>query len=299
MPRSLRIQTIRTDLPDQSLRWMAKVFDARGRAWTFQASSDLLDTAWGVVEMDLSDPLNTLVGEVKPPLSIHALWMERTGRTTGDGDPYVVNSEAVLVADIVQVTDSGGASIHASVIDELKPEEAFSIRASVEANTGRSAYYDALPDDTPEPFTAEVEASPFTRDGSASLWGMPLRTRAERDIPQLRKQSPIVYAIGDREALRIAGLGVGEDAVLGIDATQMAGKIVGVLDDIPTLTDSTRQGSSIVDFMALVAVLSGPATWSFGEIPARVTSPQELWVRTGDTDAAIRQPRWIAMRPRS
>ncbi len=288
VPRDLFTQTVRDDLKDQSLRWLVKVIDARGMALTYQATSDLVDTGWSTVEIDLEDPLNDLVGEIQPPLSIHAIWFERSQRDVTSGDRSVTNSERLLVADVLEVTPQGTASILGGVDAELRPALGLTARA-VEANLGRAAYFNRLPDGVAEPTPGELAMSPFTRDGEAMLIELPLRDPSSSDVPQLRRLEPDVLAIGDAEALANAGLGVGEQAVLNIDSQRMSGRIVGLVDEVPTLVDPRRQGFVVVDYMALSAVLNGPAKWSYDRALPRVKTPQELWVATDDTDLALRR----------
>jgi hypothetical protein len=287
VPRDLLTQTAIEDLKDQSLRWLVKVFDSKGRAWTYESTSDLVDTAWGTVEIDLADPANSLAGAIEPPLSLHAMWFERSLRER-PFDRSVTNNEGLLVTAIELVTAQGATSITDEVLGELVPISGMDVR-NVEANLGRSSYYNKLPSEMEEPTPEEIAASPFTREGEALLFSLPLRDAGSPDVPQLRKPSPLLLAIGDPEALGNAGLGIGDDASMNIDSQRMGGQIVGVIEEIPTLNDPRRQGFVVVDYLALSAILNGPARFSLGATPPRVKSPQELWVATDDTDLALRR----------
>ncbi len=289
VPRDLRTQSVDDDLPDQSLRLLAKVFDTRGRAWTFQADDDLVDTAWSVVEVDLGEPLNDLVGGVEPPLVVHSIWFERSRRATTRGDQAVTNNEQLLVAEITAVTAGAERSILDDVFAELEPISGVVVTRDVAADLGVDAFYSQLPRDVEPPTDAELAASPFAREGTATLIGLPLRVRAEPTVPELRKPAPVVNVIMSPESIRNAGLGVGESSLLSIEAQQFGGRIVGVLEELPTLTDPRRQGFVVADFLALSAALNGPADWTFGEVPPRVISPGELWVKTDDPDLVIRR----------
>ena len=289
VPRDFFTQNARDELKDQSLRWLVKVLDARGMALTYQAATDLVDTGWETVEIDLAEPLNELVGDIEPPLTLHSVWFERSKRARADGDRAVTNTEAVLVSDIIELTPGAATSIRDDVYEELKP--AFGIHVDfIAANHGRDVYYNRLPEGVEEPTADELAASPFTRDGDALRIQLPLRDPSSRDVPQLRRLDPDILAIGDPEALGNAGLGIGERAVLNVDSQRMPGRIVGVIDELPTLVDPRRQGFVVVDYLALSAVVNGPAAWSYevGFLP-RVTTPQELWIATDDADLALRR----------
>lgn len=290
-PRDLRTQATSTNLPDQSMRVMLKIFDARARAWTFQADADLVDTGWSVVDVDLSAPLNDLVGGVEPPLVLHSIWFERSKRDPGRGDLAVTNNEFVLMADITVSSSEGEASILDDVLGELEADNGLQVETGVDADYGVTALYRAVPESVDPPTMAERAASPLSREGTVVLFNLPVRVRADQAVPELRKPTPTVNVIMSPESLRNSGLEVGDPSVLTIEAQQiMDGRVVGVIDELPTLTDPRRQGFVVTDFMALSAALSGPADWTFGDrVPARVIAPQELWVKTDDTERAIRQ----------
>jgi hypothetical protein len=92
----------------------------------------------------------------------------------------------------------------------------------------------------------------------------------------------------DRELAAIAGLEVGERSSFSVGSEIIDGEVVGFVDRVPAMNDRRREGRMIVDLDALSAWLNGTPDWSFQTAIARVTAPGELWIKTDDTDAAIR-----------
>ena len=284
IPRSLFLEDrLGDDPPDQNMRLMLKVFDARGRVWTMQAESDLVDSAWSEVEVDLATGKNTdYVSAPAPPLSVHAVWFERSDQSAGN----TVDGESVLFTDVWVATPQGDQPL--DLFAELEPEGGLSVQRDVQANLARDVRYSQLPPGDEPPSTEELEASPLSRDGSATRLAIAgSRRAASPDVPALRKPPEPVAVLLDREAAAIAGLTIGESAAFTVEAEIMEGVFRGFVGEVPTMSDGTKEGNMIIDFDGANAWLNGEVSWSFRGNLARVIGPDELWVATDNTDGAV------------
>ena len=55
------------------------------------------------------------------------------------------------------------------------------------------------------------------------------------------------------------------------------------------MTDATKEGRMVIDLLAYTAWVDGVATWSHNTELSRLDTPNELWIETGDPDAALRR----------
>ncbi|HEX9854101.1 MAG TPA: FtsX-like permease family protein [Acidimicrobiia bacterium] len=274
-----------TALQDRTVRWMAKVFDADGKVWTMQADEDLVTTEWRTVAIDLGEGRPAYPSPPVPPLTIHAIWVERVNPTDGN----VTNGEQVVVSSIEVVTPAGRADLRADLYGELQPSEGMSIREDQTAMTARDARFRELPEGQEPPTAEELAASPLAREGQADVWVFPVRGRIGATVPQLRMPPVPVRVLLDAEAAANAGLEVGESAAFSVEGTVFDAELAGLVGPVPTVTDRRFQGTMVFDIDAMNMLLNGEATWSYNTTPRRVTAPQELWVRTDDADAAARR----------
>ena len=284
IPRSLFLEDrLGETATSQALRLMLKVFDARGRVWTMAADSDLLDTEWTVVEVDLSTGLNgDYTSPPEPPLAVHAMWFERSDQTSGN----TLDGESVLATEIAVVTPGGVVPI--DLLSDLVPEGGLSVQRDVPASFARDVRYSQLPPDAPEPTVDELADSPFTRAGTATRFSIEgSRRPVSPDVPALRMRPEPVAVLLDAEAAAIAGLSVGESASFVVEGTIVDGVFRGFVGDVPTMSDGTKEGNMVVDFDGVNVWLNGEVSWSLRGNLARVVAPNELWIATGDTDAAL------------
>lgn len=268
---------------DPSLRLMLKVFDGRGRVWTMQAGSDLVDREWTTVEVDLTSGLNLYPTPPEPPLSIDAIWVERSN----PGGPSIINGETFLLTGY-RVTGPGGES----PIDlaELTSTNELTIESGVPASEAVDAFYSKIPAGETEPTGAIRAASPLNRRGVADRWILPgARSRLDPRVPSLRKIPADLRVLLDRKIAGITGLAVGEKASFSVGSRTLDGEVVGLIDRIPAMNDRRREGRMLLDLDGLSAWLNGAASWSYQTTLERVEAPQELWVKTDDTDAALRR----------
>jgi hypothetical protein len=287
IPRSWADQVeLGLEQEDQAMRLLMRVFDSRGRVWTMAADEDWVDSGWRTATVDLTSGLNTnYFSDPEPPLSIHSVWVERSGSVGAD---VLIDGESLLVRNIIVETDTGPLPLEED-FEELAPTNGFELVASVDAGEAARAFYSEAPPGEAIPTRAERASSPLAATGSAQLWGLPrVRTRAN-PVPQLRRVPDPISVLLDVEQAALAGLTVGDRGFFTIAEEIVAVQMVGFIDQVPTMTDARTTGLIVTDLDGLSAYINGEARWSHRTALARVESPGELWIATDDTDAAIRQ----------
>lgn len=282
VPRSWRDQVeLGANKPDASLRLMVRVFDASGRSWTMQAENDFVDSEWTTVEVDLTDGRNDYLVAPEPPLSIHAIWVERSN----PGGNTVLNGESILIRNYRTI----GESESPLDLGELNTVNGLAIQPAVPATRAVDAYYSEIPFEEAPPTAAAIESSPLNADGFADLWiGPGVRTNLNAAVPALRSIPADLFVLLDRELAAMAGLEVGEKSSFSVGSQIFDGEVVGFVGRVPAMNDRRREGRMIIDLDALGAWLNGTPSWSFQTALARVDGPQELWIKTDDPDATIR-----------
>jgi hypothetical protein len=271
---------------DQSLRLMLKVFDAEGQAWTMQADSDFVDTGWDTVVVDLSEGLNSdYRSPPVAPLSLHAMWLERSDQIDGN----VINGESLLFSEVTALTPDGPVPLDRA-LDELSATDGLVLQRDVPGDRAATIYFSDLPPGVSPPTAADLAASPLVRPGTVTLLALQgRRSRVNPVVPQLRRIPEDLLVLLDGEAAAIAGLEVGEASSYSIGSDIIPGVMAGLVGEVPTMNDRTKEGNMVVDFDALNAWINGSASWSFETNLARVDGPDELWVSSGNPDAAIRR----------
>lgn len=282
IPRSWRDQVeLGNDKPDASLRLMMRVFDADGRAWTMQAENDFVDSKWTTVEVDLTDGRNDFLSDPVPPLSIHALWVERSN----PGGNTVLNGESMLIRNY-RTTGDGSTAVE---LGELATVNGLAFQPGVPANRAADAYFDEIPVEEEEPSAAAIARSPLYADGLADLWlGPGVRTNLNAAVPAMRSIPADLYVLLDRELAAIAGLDIGDRSSFSVGSQIFDGEVTGFIGRVPAMNDQRREGRMIVDLDALSAWLNGTPAWSFQTAISRVEAPQELWIKSDDPDATVR-----------
>ena len=286
IPLSWRDQVeLGTDKPDPSLRLMARIFDADGKPWTMQAENDFVDSEWTTVEIDLTDGRNDYLVDPVPPLTVHALWVERSNPGVGNRNT-VLNGESMLIRNYRVV----GESLEAPVdLSELSTVNGLAIQPGVPATRAVDAFYREIPVEEEEPTEAQINRSPLYADGLADLWiGPGVRTRLNTAVPAMRRIPDDLYVLIDREIAAFAGLDIGESSSFSVGSQIFNGEVAGFVDRVPAMNDRRREGRMIVDLDALSGWLNGTPAWAFQTALARVEAPQELWLETDDPDAAVR-----------
>lgn len=282
IPRSWRDQVeLGNDKPDASLRLMMRVFDADGRAWTMQAENDFVDTGWTTVEVDLTDGRNDYLSDPVPPLSIHAMWVERSN----PGGNTVLNGESMLIRNY----RTAGDTETEIDLDELATVNGLAVQPGVPASRAADAYYSEIPFEEEEPSAATKERSPLHAEGLADIWlGPGVRTSLNAAVPAMRSIPADLYVLLDRELAAIAGLDIGERSSFSVGSQIFEGEVTGFIERVPAMNDRRREGRMIVDLDALSAWLNGTPAWSFQTALSRVDAPQELWIKSDDPDATVR-----------
>lgn len=283
IPKSWREQAeLGDEKPDASLRMMMKAFDAKGRPWTIQAENDFVDSKWTTVEFDLTKGLNDYLSDPAPPLTVHALWVERSQF----GGSTVLNGESMLLRNFRLV----GQSEVPFAVDELEPTGDLELRSDVPASQAADAYYKEVPDDVGFPDEATIRSSPLYADGTATLWvGPGVRNVLDESVPALRAPLADLEVLVDEDLAAFAGLDVGEHSSFSVGSQLIDGEVAGFVGRVPAMLDSRREGRMIVDLDAMNGWLNGTPSWSYQSALARVEAPQELWLETDDTDATVRQ----------
>jgi hypothetical protein len=282
IPQSWRDQAeLGVDKPDASLRLMMRVFDVDGRAWTMQAENDFVDSEWTTVEVDLTAGRNDYLSDPKPPLSIHAMWVERSnpgGNTVLNGESMLLRNYRIVGEDEVPLD-----------LSELATTNGLGLQPGVPATRAVEAYYSEIPPEEDEPSAEAIAASPLNAAGLADLWRGPgVRTRLNAAVPALRAIPADLYVLLDRDAASFAGLEVGERSSFSVGAEIFDGEMAGYIGRVPAMNDRRREGRMIVDLDALSAWLNGTPSWSFQTALARVEAPGELWLKTDNPDATVR-----------
>ena len=282
IPRSWRDQDeLDTSNPDASLRMMMKAFDADGRVWTIQAENDFVDSGWTTVEFDLTEGRNAYLSDPVPPLTVHALWVERSN----PGGNTVLNGESMLIRELRTVGDTEVPFD----LTEFETTNGLSLRYDIPASRAADAYYSELPSGVEEPSESNLRRSPLYAEGTATMWvGPGVRTNLNAAVPALRTPLDDLYVLIDEELAAIAGLEPGERSPFSIGSEIYEGEVVGFIGRVPAMNDQRREGRMIVDLDALNGWLNGAPSWSFQTALARVTAPQELWIKTDNPDAAVR-----------
>jgi hypothetical protein len=107
-------------------------------------------------------------------------------------------------------------------------------------------------------------------------------------VPHLRAEPQPIRVVVDRAVASAAGVGVGDDTVFGFVGTQAIGTVAGIIDLVPTTGDVRHQGVVVMRLDALLHWANPSPGWSLTGTPRAITTPQELWVSTGDVDATLR-----------
>ena len=264
-------------------RLLIKAIDADTRVWTMVADVDCVDTEWTTVTVDLSTGKNTdYFHPPEPPLSISAMWVERSDTTGG----AIVDGDVVLFSEFTAVGPDGAAVLD---LAELSAINDLVVNSAADASLAAERRYSETPEGETRATQEQIEADPLWRTGTVVSWTLPSsRTRANTAVPQLWRIPEDLYVLLDREAAAIAGLDPGSRSSYSIGSDVIAGEMVGFIEQLPTATDPRLEGVMVIDLDAYNAWTNGSATWSLSGAVSRVDGPEELWMETSDPDGAIR-----------
>ncbi|MEN8235709.1 MAG: ABC transporter permease, partial [Actinomycetota bacterium] len=282
IPKSLAEEAeLEEPVEDNKYHLLAKVIDGKSRLWTMISEQPITPDRWSTIAIDLTTGKNLFPTPPEPPLSIHAIWLERD--TTSS---FAVAGDSILLDPITVVTEAGREELD---LEEMSAVNGLNIRRSVSADEAVEARYARLPEGMEKPGREEIEADPLYRQGDVSMWTVPERTRANALVPQLRRIPDDIFVLLDREAAAIASLEVGETSAYSVGAQVMNGTLVGFVDSVPTMTDRRREGAMVVDLDAYSAWTNGAATWSLVGSLSRPEAPGELWIETDNVDTTVRR----------
>ncbi len=249
------------------LQLVARAADAKGRLWTF-AGEPIGEDAWETVEVPVTPggALNEGPPEFAGSLVLQALWAERP---VSANEP-ILRGERLLWDDMRAVTPGGEVSIGAAVAEEL---------------AGMSGL---LVEEVAGDFAANGDPA-RERDGMVTSWFLPSRNRLGA-VPFVARPPEPLRIMLDAEANGVAVLPEGGETLLGVEAAQIPGVRVGsLLGPIPTSGDPATEGVIVADLDGVLQWLNATPRWALRGGLGRMFEPTELWVRTDDPDAAVRQ----------
>jgi hypothetical protein len=269
--------------PKDPVRLMARVVDDRGRFRIYAANASFTDEGWSTVTIDLAGAtaVNGPFGS-SASLVIQSVWVERDG-----GSGSALDAGQVLVDGWVAQAPSGAVSIQESVEAEFTAQSNLRLD-TVDGTFAADVFFDEVPGGVPVPNAAERAASAYSREGNVSQWSFTGTTRAQ-PVPHLRRvpEGRLEFVI-DSDAARSAGLGVGSEALFGVEASQIPGVVTGVVELVPTTGDDRFTGVLVTRLDGMQQYTSALPPWSFSGAIARSIEPQELWMDADDPNEAVR-----------
>ena len=274
--------SIETDGHADPVRLMARLVDDRGRFRLHAASTSFTDEGWAVVEIPLGGSL-AINGpfDESSSLVLQALWLERDALTGA-----ALEAGSVLVDGWEAVAPDGEVSIAEGIAEEFTDHGNLEVH-QVDGRYAFDRYHAALPEGETIPTGEAVAESPYYRPAPVTVWTFPERSRAQV-VPHLRRDGETLDFVLDRDASVIAGLGVGGTAEFGVEGEVADGRVVAVVDLIPTTGNPTLDGAIVTRLDTLLQWLSGEPSWSLSGTPAAVDAPQELWMATDDPNETLR-----------
>ena len=269
--------------PQDPVRLMARLVDERGRFRFHAADASFTDEGWSTATIDLSG-IVALNGpfEDAETLVLQAVWVER------DGSPgSAIDDGRVLVDDWMASSPSGSESIQTAIDDEFSAQAGLRL-GEVDGTLAADVYFAELPDGVPIPVVSERAASPLSREGRVAQWTLAAATRAE-PVPHLRRipERRLEFVL-DTVTANSAGLGVGSEALFGVEGATVNGVVTGVVNLVPTTGDDRFTGVLVTRLDGLLQWMSAEPAWSFTGTIARSPLPQELWIKTADPNDAVR-----------
>ena len=269
--------------PQDPVRLMARLVDDRGRFRFHAADASFTDEGWSRAIIDLAGfaALNGTFEDAEA-LVLQSLWVERDG-----GSGIAVDEGRVLVDEWLASSPVGDVSIDAGIDDEFSGQAGLRVE-EVSGSTAANAFFLELPDGIPTPTAAEIAVSPLSREGNVVQWSLPSATRAD-PVPHLRLVSPRrLEFVLDTVAAATSGLGVGSEAVFGVENETAAGVVTAVVDLVPTTGDDRFTGVLVTRLDGLLRRVSAEPAWALTGNIAKSALPQELWIETPDPNDAVR-----------
>ena len=264
------------------LRLVARVVDEEGRLRVHAATASFDDRRWATVEIPLAGDA-ALNGPFPDSsrLILQSLWLEGDGSPGSDLEPG-----RVLLHGWTAVVPSGPVDLAPAIAEEFTAWQGMEV--GTERGSLAAEIFLAVTLAGAEPTAEQLAASPLYRpEEEVTVWSFPRRTRGQQ-VPHLRAEAEPIRVVLDTFAARAAGLGVGSEAVFGVDAERLPGTVAGMVSLVPTTGDPRYGGVMIVRLDALTQWISGNPRWSLGAGVPVVLEPQELWVSADDPNEALR-----------
>ncbi len=269
----------------EKVRLLVRVVDSAGQFRTFVADRAFDDQAWGTFTIDLRGTAarNGPFADNGGDLVLQAMWVEREPVASGPASPEAW----VYLEDVRAVTPGGTVSLLTGFLEEFEGQAGMG-RATVAGDAVVNYFFSELPEGEVAPSAEVMEAHPMWRSADLVRLTIPERTRAEA-VPYLARSPEQLPFVVDAEAASVAGVAVGDETLFGVDGEQIEGKVVGIVQLIPTCTDARLEGAMVTRLDGLVQWVSGAPSWSISGTLAKWTQPQELWLRTDDPNGASRR----------
>jgi hypothetical protein len=264
-------------------RLMARLVDERGRFRVHAADRSFTDGGWSTVTIALSG-ITALNGpfDDAESLVLQAVWVESDVRYGAS-----VNSGQILIDGWTALSAEGPQSIQAAINDGFTPHSNLHIE-EVDGTTAADVYFSEIPNGIAIPDIADRAASSYWREGSVMQWTLTSANRGQ-PVPHLRQDPsrPLEFVI-DEVSASTAGLGVGSEALFGVESATIAGVVTGVVDLVPTTGDNRLEGVLVTRLDGLLQRTSADPAWSLTGTIARSPLPQELWIDTKDPNEVLR-----------
>ena len=151
-------------------------------------------------------------------------------------------------------------------------------------------FFSELPEGEAVPSAEVMRSHALWRDGEVSRIEVPDRTRAGA-VPHLARPPAPLPVVFDTEAAGVAAVRVGEEMFFGVDGVreQIRARVTGIVQLVPTVTDTRYEGAVITPLDGLLQWMSGTPGWSLSGVLAEWSEPQELWLRTDDPNGTARR----------
>lgn len=269
----------------EPVRLLARVVDEQGRFRIFVAEAPFDDQAWSTMTIGLGggEARNGPFPDDGGALVLQAIWVEREPTGTGPASPQAW----VYLDDVQAVAPGGRVSVLAGLVEEFEGQAGLDVEP-VDGDAVVNFFFSDLPSDRVAPSAAALEAHPLWRDGEVLRITVPERTRAEA-VPYFARSPERLPFVIDSESAEVTGLAVGDEALFGVDGEQVEGRVVGMVELIPTDTDRRLEGAMLAPLDGVVQWVSGAPAWSISGTLAKWTQPQELWLRSDDPNGAARR----------
>ena len=268
--------------PQDPVRLLARLVDEEGRFRIHAADAPFTDEGWTTVTIDLAGPeaLNGPLPEAES-LVLQAVWVESDSATGA-----ALSAGRLLVDDWVVLAGAGPQPIEEEVEAEFTAHAGMRVE-EVDGTTATEVYYESIPPGEAPPTAGERASSPYTHEGRVTQWSYPSLNRAQ-PLPHLRRDAGVLEFVIDVDAARASGLGVGSEALFGVEGENISGVVTGMVELVPTTGDDRYDGVLVTRLDGLLQWVSADPSWSLTGTIARTPTPQELWIETDEPNETVR-----------